>query len=46
VVSERDHVRAGGKDAIRDPRSDPGAVGGVLAVDDAEGDVELVTESV
>jgi hypothetical protein len=45
VVSERDHVGAGGKDVVGDPRSDPGAVRRVLAVDDAEADIELFAQT-
>jgi hypothetical protein len=44
VVAERDDVRAGGEQPLGDPRGDAGAVGGVLAVDDAEVDGELVAK--
>jgi hypothetical protein len=44
VVSERDHVGAGGEDLLRDLRSDAEAVGSVLAVDGAEVDAELLAE--
>jgi hypothetical protein len=41
VVAERDHVGTGCEQPVGDPRRDPGAVGRVLAVDDAEADAEL-----
>ena len=38
----RDHVGARGEDLVRELRGEPDAVGGVLAVHDAEVDVELL----
>ena len=43
-VPERDHVGAGGEQALGDLRGDPPAVGGVLAVDDAEVHRELLAQ--
>jgi len=40
VVAERDRVRAGGEQELREPGRDPHPVRDVLAVDDA--DVDLV----
>jgi hypothetical protein len=45
VVSEGDHVGAGGEDLLRDLRRDPQAVRGVLAVDRAEVDAELLAQA-
>ena len=45
MVSERDRVRAGGQDPVGEPRGDPDAVRRVLAVDDAEVDLELVPKA-
>jgi len=45
VVAERDHVGPGREDAVCDPRRDPGPVRGILAVDDAEVGVELLTQA-
>ena len=45
VVAERDHVRAGGEEALGQLRRDPDAVGDVLAVQDAERDAELVAQA-
>jgi hypothetical protein len=44
VVPERDRVGAGGEDPLRQLRRQSDAVGGVLAVDDAHVDVELLAE--
>jgi hypothetical protein len=44
VVAERDHVGAGSQQPVRELRGDPGSVGDVLAVDDADVDVELVAQ--
>jgi hypothetical protein len=44
VVAERDHVRAGAEQTLGELRRDTGAVGDVLAVDDAEVGVELVAK--
>jgi hypothetical protein len=41
MVAERDDVRAGGEKAVRELARDAGAVGDVLAVDDADVDAEL-----
>ena len=46
MVSERDHVGAGREDLVREFRGQPEAVGGVLAVDDAEGRAQLLTQAV
>jgi hypothetical protein len=45
VVPERDDVRAGGEELVGELRRDARAVGDVLAVDDAEIDVELLAQS-
>jgi len=45
VVAERERVGAGREQLLSELRRDPGSVGGVLAVDDADVDVELVTQS-
>jgi hypothetical protein len=45
VVAERDRVRPGGEDPLRELAGDAGAVGDVLAVDDAEVDVELLAQA-
>jgi hypothetical protein len=44
VVAEGDHVGAGGEDPRGELRRDPDAVRRVLAVDDAERDVELLLQ--
>jgi hypothetical protein len=44
VVAERDHVGACGQDPGGELRRDPDAVGGVLAVDDAEARTELLAQ--
>jgi hypothetical protein len=44
VVAERDHVCAAREQLVRDLRRDPRAVRRVLAVEDAEVDVELVPQ--
>ena len=44
MVPEREHVGAGGEQPVGEPRRDPGAVGHVLAVHDAEVDVELLAQ--
>src|SRR5437868_13559516 len=44
VVAERDDVRAGGEQPVGEPAGDAGAVGDVLAVHDADVEVELVGE--
>ena len=44
MIAERDHVRAGGEQSLRQLRRDPDAVGRVLAVEDAEGDAELLLQ--
>jgi len=38
VVAQRDRIGSGGQQPFGEPRRDPGAVGRVLAVDDAEVD--------
>jgi hypothetical protein len=45
VVAERDHVGAGLQQPRRELRRDPDAVGRVLAVEDAEGDAELLLQA-
>jgi hypothetical protein len=45
VVAEREDVGARGQQAVRQARRQAGAVGRVLAVDDAEADLELVLEA-
>jgi hypothetical protein len=45
VVPERDHVRAGGEQLVGELAGDAGAVGDVLAVDDAEVRDELVAQT-
>ena len=45
MVAERDHVRAGGEQPLRELRRDPDSVGDVLAVEDAEGDIELFAQA-
>jgi hypothetical protein len=42
VVPGREHVAAAGEQPVGEARREPGAVGRVLAVDDAEVDLELV----
>jgi len=44
VVAEREDVRAGGEQLVRELWRQTAAVGRVLRVDDAEGDVELLAE--
>jgi hypothetical protein len=44
VVAERDHVGAGREQPLGEARSDPRAVGHVLAVDDAEADAVLLLQ--
>jgi hypothetical protein len=44
VVAEGDHVGAGGEQPVRELAGDPGAVGDVLAVDDADVGAELVAQ--
>jgi hypothetical protein len=44
VVAERKHVRAGGEQLLGELRGQTPAVRGVLGVDDAERDVELLLE--
>jgi hypothetical protein len=44
VVAERDHVGARGEQLVGELRGDAGAVGDVLAVDDAEVRTELVAQ--
>jgi hypothetical protein len=44
VVAERERVGAGREQPLREPRCQPGAVGRVLAVDDAGVDLELVAQ--
>jgi hypothetical protein len=44
VVARRDHVRAGGEELLGELGGQADAVRGVLAVDDAEVDPELVLE--
>jgi hypothetical protein len=44
VVAERDHVRAGREQTVGELRRDSGAVGDVLAVDDADVRAELVAK--
>jgi hypothetical protein len=44
VVAEREDVGARGQQAFGQPRRQPDAVGGVLAVDGAEVDVELLPQ--
>jgi hypothetical protein len=45
VVAERDHVGPGGEQAVGQARRDPGPVGDVLAVDDAEADAVLLLQA-
>jgi hypothetical protein len=45
VVPQRDHVGARREQLVGELRGDAGAVGDVLAVDDADVRVELVAES-
>jgi hypothetical protein len=44
VVPEREHVRPRGKELVGQARRQPRPVGGVLAVDDAEADAELIAQ--
>jgi hypothetical protein len=44
MVAECDDVRAGGEQPVGESRRDPSAVRGVLAVEDAEADLELVAQ--
>jgi hypothetical protein len=44
VIARRDHVGPGGEELVRELGGQADAVGGVLAVDDAEVDPELVLE--
>ena len=44
MVPERDHVGAGSQQPVREARRDPDPVGGVLAVHDADVDLEIVTQ--
>jgi hypothetical protein len=44
VVAERDHVGARREQPLRELRRQPAPVGRVLAVDDAEVDVELLAQ--
>jgi hypothetical protein len=44
VVAERERVRSGREQLLGELRRDPGSVGRVLAVDDADVDVELVAQ--
>jgi hypothetical protein len=44
VVAERDRVGAGREDAVGELRRDARAVGGVLAVDDADVGVQLLAQ--
>ncbi len=44
VVTEGDHVCAGGQDPGGELRRDPDAVGRVFAVDDAERSAELIAQ--
>jgi hypothetical protein len=45
VVAGRDDVGARGEELVRELGREADAVGGVLAVDDADVDAELVTEA-
>jgi hypothetical protein len=45
VVAQRDDVCARSEDPVRELRGDAGAVGGVLAVDDADVRFELVAQA-
>jgi hypothetical protein len=45
VVAERHDVRAGREQLLRELRRDAGAVGDVLAVDDARVDLELFAQA-
>jgi hypothetical protein len=45
VIAERDDVGTGGEDPLGELRREPAAVGGVLAVDDAEGGAELLAQA-
>jgi hypothetical protein len=45
VIPERDRVGARAPEALRELGGQPGAVGGVLGVDDAEVGPQLVAES-
>ena len=44
VVARRDDVGSGGEELLGELRRKPDAVGGVLAVDDAKTDAQLVAE--
>jgi hypothetical protein len=44
MVAKCDDVRAGGEQPVGEARRDPSPVRGVLAVDDAEADLELVAQ--
>jgi hypothetical protein len=44
VVAERDHVGTGRQQPLGEARRDPGPVGDVLAVDDAEVDALLLLQ--
>ena len=44
VVAGRDHVGARGEDLLRELGGQADSVGGVLAVDDAEVDLQLVAQ--
>jgi len=44
VVAERDRVGAGAEQPVGELRRDPGAVGGVLAVDDREVGAEFLAQ--
>jgi hypothetical protein len=44
VVAEREHVRARRQQFLRELRRDPGAIGDVLGVDDAEAGAELLLQ--
>jgi hypothetical protein len=45
VVPERDHVGAGCENPLRELAREPAPVRGVLAVDDAEADAELLAQA-
>jgi len=45
VIPERDHVGAGGEDPVGELAREPAPVRGVLAVDDAEADAELLAQA-
>ena len=45
MVAQREYVGPGTEEALGEPRRDPGPVGHVLRVDDAEARAELVSQA-